>query len=1562
MVFFQASCGSVTQMRRVLMNCPEIVSIGLVWNSEKPSLDHIMEVFSCVNTTLQLKDVFSTVTDSRWAETTTHNLVGMVTYYGKHYSTFFFHTKLMEWIFLDDATVRDVGPRWEQVVEKCRRGKFQPLLLLYATPDGTPVNAEYAPKSNTPFYTDKNKPPLPMGNQQLLRRSITPSPEKPIVGNTRRAITPNPESSTVSQKPQFPKSYNEYQNLSVIQKNINISKDLTGFDQVDECAQKSLEYISRKSADSENPTVNIHRTLSNGSSSGVESGVCIPDHLNIPRRRDSGNWSRDRNSASSASSTTMENPYLYLVGKVPPGSPNRTKGDGNGAYDAGYDSYSLSSNDSTNMSTVQHMMKSGHLAQIPEDYSNMVQNQNALSCDVLCDEADELLIKSRQLEDAHDLVLALALCNAAATKARAAMNAPYNNPQTLTLARMKHNTCIMRARSLHRRMTQIQPQNKENSLEIRHTREGSSGSGRHSRQNSKDKGHHSRQSSRELLLQQDKEKSKPIKNIEIYATLPKRKDVLKAKINDINIDDEENLIYSKAPERESRSIFSRSKNKDTKSKEKRSRSEDRNKINRGDFSIAPDLRTAQDTLKKAKEIKEEKKDKDGKNKKQHKIRRKLLMGGLIRRKNKSLPDLTDSNAEDQCQSPRSADDTTIGLRAAPEPLNQGMTGYVSEGHLEFSGATSNPNLERSKLMRKSFHGSAGKILTAAKVPPPPPLRTTSQLSRSKSNISEVADKCQFNIYGDVNIYHNLAPFNQPQEEQSSMSLPYYGHSNSSYDDDSFSPSSHIVVTQAEVHYEHNPESTNSTANSGVDEVDCCPSQWTPLIDLPPYPSPSGSAIHSRQASEDFPPPPPPLDLSVLDEHLPQVQLKEQFSPKVEPESLLGQLQNKRMQILTHENDNRVPKQSNISPQNGVRSTGDTWLKELQAKQAVLRTKLNENISNSDGGKDEVNTQRFATGESKVKSVKDLASKFENVLDVSNGHLRPQANLPKAVNTNTQPIFKNADCHTIAPEQIAEEIREVEMITSAVNKVFGEDQRENSDDSRKLRHQKKKSVSFCDQVILVATAEDQEEETYIPNPILERVLRSAVNNPETTAIRQELMALRDRNGINQSPIVQRSPELASSKPSTPRPEMIAVNEGQSLPLRRNSVENLLQETNTRLPPQMTYNGEIPIEQRYLSLPQSYQPYQQNANLPQLTPDEQYYPYNGYGQMNQNYQYHNTQHKMQNYNGIPQQPQNEYLDRRLPEHYISPNNQSNIEQNNVQCIRQSQYAEVPYHEVQHQQMPVQFDQKVPYQEVQQQQTPVQFDQNSHMFENMSTYQGQYSHLPPHAYRATERVRQSPYQSVPHNPIQPNAYGATRQTMRNNQNINNNYGFSSSPRATPHSQPNMRYSTPSPSGYLTVSASPVPSVNSCSNSQQNPYPCHPNSPYQRIPPLNDYPQNVPSDLQQYQKQVSHPGRMDIYQRVPQPHTGEPIYPAGTNLSHYRAPSPKHMFKKTVSFQPGTKGCESPIPKAIITPIVVNNANNSIPTDKTKCSLCRKNNVVALNVYCKDCEFYMSRFKPRT
>lgn len=180
-----SACGAKIQICRALMNHPEIVSIGVVWDSENPTLDHIMDVIKAIGLKINLQDTFHSVVDGSWVRGTTHQLVGIVTYYGKHYSTFFFHTKLRIWIYFDDAAVCEIGPKWDQVVDKCYRGHFQPLLLLYVDPQGSPVSSETAPKSVT-VVAGHSKPQKDIFSKEDAYSSS---------GNHRRAFTPNPETS-----------------------------------------------------------------------------------------------------------------------------------------------------------------------------------------------------------------------------------------------------------------------------------------------------------------------------------------------------------------------------------------------------------------------------------------------------------------------------------------------------------------------------------------------------------------------------------------------------------------------------------------------------------------------------------------------------------------------------------------------------------------------------------------------------------------------------------------------------------------------------------------------------------------------------------------------------------------------------------------------------------------------------------------------------------------------------------------------------------------------------------------------------------------------------------------------------------------------------------------------------------------------------------------------------------------------------------------------------------------------------------------------------------------------
>ncbi|XP_036684985.1 inactive ubiquitin carboxyl-terminal hydrolase 54 isoform X4 [Balaenoptera musculus] len=139
-----SNCGERIRIRRVLMNAPQIITIGLVWDSDHSDLAE--DVIHSLGTCLKLGDVslFFRVTDDRAKQSELY-LVGMICYYGKHYSTFFFQTKVRKWMYFDDAHVKEIGPKWKDVVTKCIKGHYQPLLLLYADPQGTPVSTQDLP-------------------------------------------------------------------------------------------------------------------------------------------------------------------------------------------------------------------------------------------------------------------------------------------------------------------------------------------------------------------------------------------------------------------------------------------------------------------------------------------------------------------------------------------------------------------------------------------------------------------------------------------------------------------------------------------------------------------------------------------------------------------------------------------------------------------------------------------------------------------------------------------------------------------------------------------------------------------------------------------------------------------------------------------------------------------------------------------------------------------------------------------------------------------------------------------------------------------------------------------------------------------------------------------------------------------------------------------------------------------------------------------------------------------------------------------------------------------------
>ncbi|XP_039275985.1 uncharacterized protein LOC111050585 [Nilaparvata lugens] len=1154
-----SACGAKIQIRRTLTNWPEIVSVGVVWDSERPSLDPFLFILT-------------------------------------------------------------------QVVEKCRRGRYQPLLLLFATPEGTPLDTSSAPKAVTRAPRASPAPGhASQGgvNSALLggRRSLTPSPEKPTsqlgVMNQRRAVTPNPEQSQDAGRARPLITTNDYQNLSHLQ-------------------------------------AAMFGSPSKQQKSGPPPGLTLcypppsPGHRVELQRRDSGNWSGDRNSASSSSSTSLENPYQYIVGKMQmrgigsvPRSPTSLKSgelsSSSGHCDPGYDSYSLSSNDSLPLQqTLKHNLQ---LAQIPEGHqsptgvaSDIYSMKNGLTsddCERLCREADQLLGKC-DLEE--DLVMALTLCQAAAGKARAAMDAPYSNPQTATAARMKHNTCVMKARSLHRRLEE--PRHPEG----RHSREGSGcsgrGSGSHSRQNSRDKGSHSRQNSRELLTnlsmqQTAAPQSKPAKtdspnttpdkqsspsthkNIEIYATLPKNKKGLLSRATKTTpknvVEDEEYLLY----DRPGRSLYANrgsSKGSGKKEVEKRAKSEERNVKNQKDKEFVSNA-----LAKESAKNKNAKQEDPKQGKKQHKIRRKLLMGGLIKRKNRSMPDLREDEVP-----PKGITKDDSSLDSKSPEKQPTLSGYLSEGHLEFSG---NPNLERSKLMRKSFYGS--KMLHIAKVPPPPPVRTTSQLSKSERPPFPLPAQNN-NRIDDWMLEAQSLPYIPPSyEAKNNVEAVTYANGMQMCNQ---------LVTTAMVHQEQSPQKPVEREETTAD-LNSFP--------LPPYPSPLNSVTHSRQASEDFPPPP---TLDVL-----QSKEIEQFtrsSPGPTPGNLLAQLQEKRQQILSSEADRRAEETYEAARAVG----GETWLRELQAKQAAIRGK--RNVSSSDKTTHNPNNNQYSSSSTSKPAeispvyyheTKERSSPVTSSLHEGMSAMQQQLSSVKDLKSRFEQIKMNKlnseldKCQKYSQNGVDEQHNFDEIIscdvtdgqdldTKVSNLSLGDDQRRKSG--------KKKNVTFCEQVVLVATAEEDEVDSYIPNPILERVLRSVLHKDSPQENReiavQSVVPLKRTDSLNSG---QKSPSWSTKEPNKTDECQNKFFEDITKDVKVNGENNSIRNfINANLKSISSNNQQQNSDSRGTVVGKGCIQQQQQYNQPQQQYSNQLQSQPMHGQQNHQLQQHN---QLQNHQQLPQQ---------------------------------------------------------------------------------------------------------------------------------------------------------------------------------------------------------------------------------------------------------------------------------------------------------------------------------------
>ena len=321
-------CGAKSHLRKILVNKPDVLSLCLVWDSEQPSPNLIRSLFTILEPELKLCetfDVHSNVKQSATNEISSGSdealqLVGLVTYYGKHYSTYLFHSNLKQWIYFDDATVRVIGSQWSQVVDKCVKGHFQPLLLLYANAHATTTDTRFAFTENVPMTVFNKSNTTNINNNNASKSTpvnvISPphsstSLSTPSVHN-HKTLPPLPSvtTSTISTLAKhhvhlyhhdIPDSPSATSTTSYFSEQDNLDSGYISRRTVEKILMKQSEGTQNRSRNSTSSMDSFDATAR-----GSNKAVCAP-LVSTLQRRDSGNSSGERASSVSSIETPIYN-------------------------------------------------------------------------------------------------------------------------------------------------------------------------------------------------------------------------------------------------------------------------------------------------------------------------------------------------------------------------------------------------------------------------------------------------------------------------------------------------------------------------------------------------------------------------------------------------------------------------------------------------------------------------------------------------------------------------------------------------------------------------------------------------------------------------------------------------------------------------------------------------------------------------------------------------------------------------------------------------------------------------------------------------------------------------------------------------------------------------------------------------------------------------------------------------------------------------------------------------------------------------------------------------------
>lgn len=1239
-------------------------------------------------------------------------LVGLITYYGKHYSAFLFHSALNTWLYLDDANVRDIGPSWPLVLDKCVKSHLQPLLLLYSSAQSPLPNMSEAPSATIPLILNKaatnvmgSRQPHPPQHfpeqapkcgalkQQLTRIMGLSGPQKQLsaselsagVANVsalaaRRSVSthlpilakPDEDAASPLGAEDVPDSpfakcstaSSAYFSDASSEQPMNTSSDTsnaTRSEMKDHLSPEQTAYISRKTVKN---ILQMHRGMDcDGARGSRNSSSSIDSFTDNMLRRNSSSNLAPLNELTLDEQRKIQAYYSQYAPKltgeetgasVAPESTRNASSTGNGTesrtgMDPGYDSYSLSSSDSfpsvwtggraaltsnassdssTSGSTSGFSSQADSAARLcaangstlngtikrtsqPEDQLLQLLNNSELpDCDKLCSESDILLLRSHEKEREGELRTAATLSDVAAQKARAAMDAPSSNAHTLISAKMKHSMCVMRSAALHRRLRE---EDEEKRREKRMARAAS-----------RDKLNRSNEHLSTLANPNDTVNNNAVqvtnnhitsqapKALQIYGTLPKKNYTSRKKSASLSMitpcapaigDQVDGVAQTVLPlvastpatdirsegttETAAESCAQAVANKVQRSCSISSASSVQSTNQLSDVSTVAGAPIEEDTaaLDAA----------DPKLSKQHKIRKKLLIGGFMRRKNRSLPDLREGQKpEVNASTSTSTNDSRSEVVVVPPVENptspaiakvsrKGFHQIYAENQSKISGKpgllkVNPPLIDRNDL----------------KTPPKPVVLPKPTLTGSKRPASNVDEKNERSstatppLPPPPSTSISLLPLDIEvvPNQCSSIDLPKASLASISVEtsDELPPPPEHFLQDLRENRFyiqtkeRSQDEQTNVQnenlenhmmeirASGSCDQVDAMQPQCTAnksvrnltskfeqiatqktlpslvsnntnpaKVTVPPPVAPRPTIPSSKRIkqlpplpnnSTELPPPPPPCQQqsvtttidSLTNQMHQQLQLNsnsqslQQVAPVRSLSSSSAQSHSNHLPniAIVASHHHHQPQQSHqLNGSHSYHANGPpsplspTQIQTLQNTQinsgksgfrvALMGTSLSRVPSNasasmgttlsnsqpSGGSSSSHRPDRPPDYDTAIKRLGMMKEASNNSLSNStNSHMSIGSNGLSSLNSSLDSPFKGSP---IIPHQPLTKQQSMQLMAQQLNVAM----------ANRSRRGPKKTVSFSDDVIVVAPAEDDEEE-HLPNPLLQRVLGK--NNP------------------------------------------------------------------------------------------------------------------------------------------------------------------------------------------------------------------------------------------------------------------------------------------------------------------------------------------------------------------------------------------------------------------------------------------------------------------------------------